>query len=93
MHIELKGSDAQRADAFRTTAVEWVLLSRCCSQFLFMESGFSKTAALYSLQPLGMYMFGRWADSWRDASWRDKCTPEEPTRIDVLGNTTRWSGI
>ncbi|GJP50624.1 hypothetical protein CLOM_g9767 [Closterium sp. NIES-68] len=93
LHIELQGfSDEQRAEAFQSTVAEWLLFTHC-NHFIFTESGFSKTAALYSLRRLSAHMMARWADSWRDHSWKDKCDPEEPTRITVLGNTTRWSGI
>ncbi|CAI5478404.1 unnamed protein product [Closterium sp. Yama58-4] len=93
LHIELQGfSDEERAEAFRSTVAEWLLFTHC-NHFVFTESGFSKTAALYSLRRLSAHMMARWADSWRDHSWKDKCDPEEPTRITVLGNTTRWSGI
>ncbi|CAI5474888.1 unnamed protein product [Closterium sp. Yama58-4] len=81
LHIELQGfSDEERAEAFRSTVAEWLLFTHC-NHFIFTESGFSKTAALYSLRRLSAHMMARWADSWRDHSWKDKCDPEEPTRI------------
>ena len=92
-HIELQGdSEQQRAAAFRSTAAEWVLFTHCRA-FVFTESGFSKTAALFSLRRMSAWMMARHADGWLGNGWRDSCDPERPTTMAVLGNTTRWSGI
>ncbi|CAI7784043.1 unnamed protein product [Closterium sp. NIES-53] len=64
---------------FRETVAEWALVASCHT-FIIPASGFSRTAALYALRPLDMFI-----------PPPDPCNPEEPTPISALRGS--WSGI
>ncbi|CAI5461875.1 unnamed protein product [Closterium sp. Yama58-4] len=64
---------------FRETVAEWALIAACHS-FIIPASGFSRTAALYGLRPLDIFM-----------PPPDTCDPEHPTA--VAGFRGSWSGI
>ncbi|CAI5947077.1 unnamed protein product [Closterium sp. NIES-65] len=64
---------------FRETVAEWALIAACHS-FIIPASGFSRTAALYGLRPLDIFMPAP-----------DTCDPEQPTA--VAGFRGSWSGI
>ncbi|CAI7856901.1 unnamed protein product [Closterium sp. NIES-54] len=90
LHTAMVRAAAARVASWQTSVAEWVLLTRC-SLFVVTESGFSKTAALFSLRPLAIYLLAR--HHYRSArnQWTDSCDPERPASFALLGE--RWSGI
>ncbi|CAI5947063.1 unnamed protein product [Closterium sp. NIES-65] len=83
-HTHLASTDERDAalrglQHFRETVAEWALIAACHS-FIIPASGFSRTAALYGLRPLDIFMPAP-----------DPCDPEQPTPIAALRGS--WSGI
>ncbi|CAI5952129.1 unnamed protein product [Closterium sp. NIES-65] len=62
---------------FREMVAEWLLLSTCHS-FVLPESGFSRSAALYSLRPMSIFFYQR-------------CDPEAPEKLTDMAST--WSRV
>ncbi|CAI7810840.1 unnamed protein product [Closterium sp. NIES-53] len=73
--------EAERKSAavmdFREMVAEWLLLSTCHS-FVLPESGFSRSAALYSLRPMSIFFYQR-------------CDPEAPEKLTDMAST--WSRV
>ncbi|GJP75322.1 hypothetical protein CLOP_g5774 [Closterium sp. NIES-67] len=90
LHTAMVRAAAARVASWQTSVAEWVLLTRC-SLFVVTESGFSKTAALFSLRPLAVYLLARHHYRSQRNAWTDSCDPERPASFALLGE--RWSGI
>ncbi|CAI5960805.1 unnamed protein product [Closterium sp. NIES-65] len=80
---------------FRETVAEWALIASSHS-FIIPASGFSRTAALYALRPLDIYVPPplnppKAAENPQKQPPPSACDPEKPAAIDRLGVT--WSGI
>ncbi|GJP62216.1 hypothetical protein CLOP_g19304 [Closterium sp. NIES-67] len=58
-------------EAFLDIVADWLLLAGCNTHVL-SQSGYSATAAFYSLRPFAAFM-------------PDKCVPEAPMHADLLG--------
>ncbi|CAI5487212.1 unnamed protein product, partial [Closterium sp. Naga37s-1] len=66
---------------FRETVAEWALVASCHT-FIIPASGFSRTAALYALRPLDMFI-----------PPPDPCNPEEPTPISALRGSWNQNAV
>lgn len=89
-HTALRQDVPGRILAFKTTAAEWLVYTRC-SLYLMTESGFSKTAALYSGRPFSIFLLARKYYQSKRNEWKDVCEPVSPASYTLLG--ARWSGI
>ncbi|GJP56468.1 hypothetical protein CLOM_g15538 [Closterium sp. NIES-68] len=73
--------EAERKSAavmnFQEMVAEWLLLSTCHS-FVLPESGFSRSAALYSLRPMSIFFYQR-------------CDPEAPEKLTDMASS--WSKV
>ncbi|CAI5508120.1 unnamed protein product [Closterium sp. Naga37s-1] len=100
--LESSSSSAERDAAlqglqhFRETVAEWALIASSHS-FIIPASGFSRTAALYALRPLDIYVPPPLnppkaaENAQKPPPPPSACDPEKPTAIDRFGVT--WSGI
>ncbi|CAI7817756.1 unnamed protein product [Closterium sp. NIES-54] len=68
-------SDIPSVQTFQETVTEWLLLSSCNS-FIVSTSAFGRTAAMYSMHPLSMYM-------------PRSCDPQTPVRISSFGEESK----
>ncbi|CAI5480829.1 unnamed protein product [Closterium sp. Yama58-4] len=101
-HTDLSSSSSEERDAalrglqhFRETVAEWALIASSHA-FIIPVSGFSRTAALYALRPLSIYVPPplyppKAAENSQKPPPPNACDPEKPAAIDRFGVT--WSGI
>ncbi|CAI5977360.1 unnamed protein product [Closterium sp. NIES-64] len=102
-HTDLESSSslaerdaAQRGlQHFRETVAEWALMASSHT-FIIPASGFSRTAALYALRPLDIYVPPplnppKAAENPQKQPPPSACDPEKPAAIDRFGVT--WRGI